>query len=502
MQETNTFVASRTTIASFAATYIHRGEAMLTGFDRARVEVAGFLDVLRAAGAEIVPLLAAHAGSGGLVVRRDFDTLVEELVARLRQAGRVDGLLLALHGAMAVEDEPDAEAEIISRLRAALPAGTPVGVSLDLHGHVTPAMLQPDTVLIGYREYPHTDMFETGQRTARLLLDMVRSGRRPAMALAKCPMLLSPVAARSDRGALQELLAVARQMEAQGEILHASLFPVQPWLDIPGLGFAALVCADSPAAASKAGRRLADLAWAARTRFEPDLVPLHEAIRIGLSSAGLTVIGDGGDAPSSGAAADHAGVLRALLAAGADRAPRLTYLTLVDEAAVQAAAAAGIGAEVSLHVGHATTRDGEPVRVTGRVRSLTDGCFVMHDAGAQDSPARMGPTAVLCIGSLRLALRSLPGFEWDTGIYTSVGLDLRDAGMVFVKSPSHFRVAYAPHASRIIAADTPGAACGNMRQLVLHRARPLYPLDDIAGPNFGPEQEMFDHAEPQRHFAG
>ena len=89
-------------------------------------------------------------------------TLLGELVDRIAQAVPLDGVLLALHGAMTVEDEPDAEGEIIERIRAALPPGTPLGVSLDLHGHITPRMLQPDTFLIGYREYPHIDMFETG----------------------------------------------------------------------------------------------------------------------------------------------------------------------------------------------------------------------------------------------------------------------------------------------------------------------------------------------------
>ena len=492
MQETNTFVPVRTTVATFEANYLHRGGAVLTGFGAARVEVAGFLDVLQSAGAEPVPLLAAHAGSSGPVLRPDFDALVGEMAARLREAGPVDGLLLALHGAMVVEDEPDAEAEIIARLRAALPPGTPVGVSLDLHGHVTQAMLQPDTVLVGYRCYPHTDLFETGQRVARLVLDMVRGGR-PAMALAKRPMLLSPVAARSDGGALPALLAHARRLEADGVVLHASLFPVQPWMDVPGLGFAALACAATQPAAQRAADRLAAMAWNARDAFEPDLTPLEEAIRIGLASSGLTVVGDGGDAPSSGAAGDNAGVLRALLAAEADRMVRLTYLTLVDPAAARVAARAGIGATVTLPVGHAATRDGEPVAVTGNVRTLTDGGYVMHDAGAQGSPAQMGLTVVLAIGSLRLALRSLPAYEWDTGIYSATGLDLRDAGMVFVKSPSHFRVAYGPHAARILAADTPGAACGNMRRLVLRRVtRPLYPLDE-----FPPEQETHHDAEPR-----
>jgi microcystin degradation protein MlrC len=481
MQETNTFVPFRTTVATFEAYYLRRGQEIVDGFGAARVEVTGFLDVLREAGVEPVPLLAGHAGSSGPVLRADFDALTNEMADRLAAAGPVDGVLLALHGAMTVEDSPDAEAEIIFRIRAKIPPGTPVGVSLDLHGHITAAMLPPDTFLIGYREYPHIDMFETGQRVARLMLDTLAGRRRPVMALAKRPMIVSPVTARSDaRGPLGAIMARARALETGGRILFASLFPVQPWLDVPDLGFAALVCADGDAhAAKQAAEELADMAWEARENFDPDLTSLEEAIRVGLTSAGATVVGDAGDAPSSGAAADNAGVLRALLDAGADRIDRLTYLTLCDAEAAREAASAGVGQTVTLRVGHRRTGDGEPLEITGIVRVITDGRFVMHDAGAQGSEAVMGLTCVIAIGSIRLALRSLPGFEWDTGIFTSVGLDFRDAALVFVKSPSHFRVAFAPRAARVLVADTPGATCVNMRRLRFeHVTRPLWPLDE------------------------
>jgi microcystin degradation protein MlrC len=427
-----------------------------------------------------VPLLAAHAGSSGPVERAAFEALLGEMLTRLGEAGPVDGVLLALHGAMTLEDEPDAEGEILERVRAVLPPATPIGVSLDLHGHITPRMLQPNTFLIGYREFPHIDMFETGERVAQLLLDTLAGKRRPVMALAKRQMIVSPVKARTGEPPLAGIVAEARRLESHGIILHASLFPVQAWLDVPELGFAALTCADDDrTAAQQAADRLAALAWSKREQFEPDLLQLSDAIRIGLQSEGTTVIGDVGDSPSGGAAADHIGVLRALLEAHADRAGRLTYLTLCDSEAAQAAASAGPNATVTLRVGHKQTRDGEPIEITGTVKALTGGEFIMHDAGAQGSVAHMGLTAVVAIGDIRLAIRSLPGFEWDTGIYTSVGLDLRDAALVFVKSASHFRVSYEPHASRILIADTPGTTCCNMRRLVFqHVTRPLYPVDE------------------------
>ena len=161
---------------------------------------------------------------------------------------------------MCVEDEPDAEGEIIERVARLLPAGTPIGISLDLHGHVTPRMLKPNVFLVAYREYPHIDMYETGVRVAETLLDVLKGKVSPRMAIAKRPMIVSPSKARTVEEPLQSIVAVARKMEADGEMLHASFFPVQPWLDVPGLGFGVLVCTNGDAAgAQRAADKLADL---------------------------------------------------------------------------------------------------------------------------------------------------------------------------------------------------------------------------------------------------
>src|SRR5262245_50279103 len=248
MQETNTFVPFKTTVETFEAFYLRRGDELRHGFGEARVEVPAFFSVLRASNVEPVPLLAAHAGASGTVTRAAFDALLGEMLERLKRAGPVDGVLLALHGAMAVEDEPDGESEIVRRVRGVVGPGIPIGVSLDLHGHITAAMLQPDVFYVGYREYPHIDMWETGDRVARLLLDVLPKRRRPVMALAKRHMIVSSVRARTGEAPLARVVAEARRLEAAGEALHCSLFPVQPWLDVPDLGFAALVCADGDAA--------------------------------------------------------------------------------------------------------------------------------------------------------------------------------------------------------------------------------------------------------------
>jgi microcystin degradation protein MlrC len=477
-QETNTFVPFTTTVKTFEEQYLHRGAEMLTAFGRARLEIPGALDAIREAGAEAVPLLATMAMASGMVERASFDILMNEIVERLKAAGPVDGVFLALHGAMIIEDEPDAESEIVRRVREVLKRGTPITVSLDLHGHITAAMIQPDVAYIGYREFPHIDMYETGYRATRLLIDWINGKVKPVMALSKRHMVFSPDSARTTAPPLSDIVAEGRAMEERGEVLHVSLFPVQPWIDTPDLGFAALVCAESKDAAQKAADRLAKMAWDRRTEFEPELTPLDEIIRVGLTSPGVTVASDSGDTPSGGAAADSTAVLTALLHAGADRADRISICTICDAEAASLAAKAGVGKTITLAVGHKRSGLGDPLTVTGKVKVISDGSYILEGPGGNGMAGEMGLTVVLAIGAIRLNLRSIPHFEWDLGIHKSVGLDPAGAALVFVRSPAHFRVSYTPIAARIFLADTPGPTSANMRRIPFTKVtRPFYPLD-------------------------
>ncbi len=114
-------------------------------------------------------------------------------------------------------------------------------------------MIQPDVAYIGYREFPHIDMYETGS-SRRAAVDRLDHGGKvkPVMALSKRHVVFSPDSARTTAPPLSDIVAEGRAMEERGEVLHVSLFPVQPWIDTPDLGFAALVCGEDQA--KRAGR--------------------------------------------------------------------------------------------------------------------------------------------------------------------------------------------------------------------------------------------------------
>ena len=166
-----------TTMDGFTRNGLRRDAALLDG--AGRTVLAGFLSVLAEVGMTPVPLLAADGGAGGPVMRETFHVLLTEMVHRLAARLPVDGVLLVLDSAMAIEDEPDAAAEILERVRNVLPPATPIGVALGACPRVTAQMRQPAVLFPEELEGPHPDTVEAGRRTARRLLDVL-SGRPTA----------------------------------------------------------------------------------------------------------------------------------------------------------------------------------------------------------------------------------------------------------------------------------------------------------------------------------
>jgi microcystin degradation protein MlrC len=481
LQESNSFSPLPTVVETFEQNlFLHGAEMMRPDYGGINISVPAIFSVLKEAGVIPVPLIAAEAIASGPLTRATFETLMQEMETRLRAAGRVDGLLLSLHGALMVEDDPrGGDGEIIERMRNIVGPDVPIGISFDLHGHMTQRILQPNCFHVGFQNFPHTDIFETGQRLARLMLKTLAGTCRPVMALAKRPMVVSPACARTTDGPLLPVAQAAREFERTGAALHVTLFPVQPWLDIPDLGFAVLVCADNDMAkAQSVANTLADMAWNKRHEFDPNLIALGEAVRVGLSSPGVTVVGDAGDSPNGGSGADHTGVLRALLDAGANRAERLSYLTMCDPPAAALAHRLGVGATGEFQLGHHfSTREGRPVSIRAEVLRTGDGEYQMRD---QDLFVRMGPSAVLAIGSIRVLVRTWPSIEWDRAMYSAMGLAPEAASLIFVKSPGGFRFSFEKVADRVLIADTPGPTCANMSRVPYSKVtRPLFPLDPI-----------------------
>lgn len=485
--EGNTLSPLVNTEADFRNKYFATGPALLAMLRPGGVEMSGAIRVLEAAGADIAPLFATHGGAGGRVSAEAWAELKGRLLAALRGAGRLDGLYLALHGAMVCEDTDDAEGDLLAEVRAIVGPEVPVAVSCDLHAHVTPAMLAHADILLAYQTYPHDDAMETGGRATRLLLRTVFGEIHPVVRACRAPLLVAPPACRTaGEGPMAHFNRWARQHEGRGDALVISYLPTQPWLDLPEVGFTAVVVTDAnPAAAERLAFQLAEAAWKRREDFDVAVLAPEEAIRRGLElPQGPAVLADVADCTGGGATGDSAVVLRALL----DHAPEApACMLVVDPEVVQAARDAGEGARLHARVGNKRDpRYGEPVPVEARVQRLFDGRFTYRGGILAGGEASMGPSALLQAGGVQLVVSSQASYEYADEQFRAAGVDPWACRFVVVKNPMNYQSAYAAAPARWVL-DTPGPTTCNLAAVPWQRiTRPRYPVDTGFQPEFTP----------------
>jgi microcystin degradation protein MlrC len=480
--ETNTFAEKLTPLADFergggfpglmtGAQVIeaHQGTAGCTG---------GFIAAAQEAGdIELVPLVWTFPQPSGTIEQSAFEAVARTLLQLLAEAGPVDGVLLELHGAMVTEQYPDAEGELLRRIREVVGPRLPVVATLDLHANISPEMVRHATALIGYDTYPHVDTFERGQEALRVIRDACAGRTRPVGALAQIPMLIGPPRQCTLTPPMSELMARVHERESEPGIISLTLAGGFPFADTPCTGAAVVVVADGDAAlAACTAEELAAEVWARREDFHLQLIPVSEAIAWAREHGGPVVLADGSDNPGGGAPCDGTVMLRALVEA---QVPGSTVAIIADPQAVAEAWAAGVNREVTLTVGGKTDdRHGPPLTLTGTVRLLSEGNYVNQGPMFRGMPVAMGRTAVFVVGEVEVILTERRVQPWDAQALRSLGIEPAERRLIGLKSAVHFRADYGSLARRIFELDTPGIHNPNVTLYDYRQIRrPMWPLD-------------------------
>lgn len=441
--------------------------------------VGGMLQALREHHTNVVPLLYASSCPGGPLTSACYAELKHELLTRLRDAMPVDGVLMPLHGAATVDDVGDLEGDLLHAVRDTVGPDVPIVATLDLHAHVTHDMVRSADALVAWETYPHRDQLTTGRRSAGLLVDAVAGRCRPTMAMAKVPVITSAVHASTEGDdPFAQVMRLAKAHEHAGRALSTSVFLVQPYLDLPGMGSGGLVVTDNDRdSAVSLARQIADAYWARRFDLEPDVCTPQEAVtRSARVAQGPVLLVETADCCGGGAAGDSIATLAALIEHAAHR-PSL--VPVVDPPAAAACHQAGVGRQVTVALGHKVDpRWGESLVVTGRVTTLSDGRFTYVGGMWDGIEANMGPSAVLQVHAIRILVTTHPTYDWMDEQFRSVGLDPSDAAFIVAKNPMNYRQAYGHLAKATFILDTPGPTPATLRHVAFrHVKRPYFPAD-------------------------
>jgi microcystin degradation protein MlrC len=478
--ETNTFSTIATDRAQFEARDLRYGGEILEAYRATGTCLGGMIDTASARGVTLVPSVATAASPAGRVSKEFHDEVKRRLVADLRAAGRLDGVLLDLHGAMVPEGIEDGEGDLLRAVRDAVGTALPLAVTLDFHANVTRDMVQLATLLHGYKTYPHVDMAERGREATARLIDVVEGRLRPTVAYRQPPLLPPLGSQQTARGPMRRLYAMAEEMEGEPGVVSISIFAGFPLADIRDAGLSIYVVTNGDQGlAERLADRLAATAWDHRREFVHAGASVTDAVARALAASGRPVVlADMADNTGGGAAGDTTEILRELLRVGARPS---TVACLWDPAAVRACLAAGVGATITLAVGGAIDPShGRPVEVTGRVRTLSDGRFVHKGPMFRGLEGRLGATAVLDVNGVKIILISLRWQTLDPEMLRFVGIDPAGEKIIAVKSTIHYRAAFEPLAHDIVEVDAPGLSSSNLARFAFTNVRrPIFPLDPL-----------------------
>lgn len=484
--ETNTYSPVPTPLSRFAVGggVPPSGAEARAAYQGTGSGIGALIELADRHGAEVVIPVAGNAWPSGPVEDSAFEYMAGRICDAVAQG--CDAVLLDLHGAMVTQSHDDGEGELLRRLRA-IDAQVPIGVALDMHTNMYPAIAEHATVIAGYQTYPHVDMHETGLRAGQAIFALLVGRAKPAMAWGNRPMLPHVMRQGSDDSPNRELQARCREMERDGA-LCASVFVGFPNADIHNAGLSAVVVTDGDAGLARRWcDELLDMAWAQRQAFVYQIEPLaHSMARAQALADGLqpgdgpVVLLDHADNCASGGTMDTMTVLGAMLDAGLKDA---AAFAIFDPTAVQQMIAAGIGAQVTLSLGGkldmpAIGVKGQPRQVSGRVKLICDGRYRNFGPMARGETNDMGPTAVLDTGGVEIVVISNHVEPHDLAAFVAVGIDPARKRFVMLKSRVHWRAGLRALAGAVVECAGTGVCTSDYTLLNFqHVRRPIFPVD-------------------------
>lgn len=380
-----------------------------------------------------------------------FEHFLGIMLQDLKEAMPVDGVYLALHGAMAVRNVPRPEAEIARRFREIVGPDVPIVGSFDLHANEDEEFLRWADMAFITKRYPHYDSGLQGERSARALVRIAKGLYDPTTASRKPGVITPTVLQWTGQSPSMDIMERARRWESREEDVYVSVAYGFPWSDVPDVGATVHVMTNNDQElADRIADDMSDFIWRMREGLFGDKPALPEV------------------AAAQAATAFAAGNTPVVLADYSDRSGDSTFTlqqvvdkqlsgvliaTVRDERVIErlVSSNAQVGDLFTMEVGgFAAPSSGDPVQIDGTLSYLGE-AFGYPQVAVVDFGDR---NTLIITPALKQVI-------WTEEVEFGP-IDPDDYDMFVVKSRVHFRRGFdeTGYASTIILVDAPGPFVG------------------------------------------
>ena len=433
--------------------------------------IRGFVDAAREYdNVELIGILsprdAKGGSSGSWITREAFDKYSNGIADDLKQTGHLDGVYLALYGAMVVAGIPKPEAELVRRVRQVV-GRIPIFVTLDLHANEDYELSDAADAVLIIKRYPHYDAALQGERALRLILRTIKGTYKPMMATRKPGVLTPSVFQGTGTSPAMEIMERARIWEERTKDVYVSVAFGFAYADVPDIGATVMVITNNDRKLTgRIAQDMSDFIWKKREEFAGKKLPKTRegvALAIAAAKAGKTpvVIADHSDRTGN---STH--ILEELIRQGADK---FCIATIADEKAInEIKAKAKVGDELTIKVGgYADQYAGNPVTIRGKVEFL--GAYQLYPTAA-----------VLLFGNNnRVILTPVLDQVTEPDIFARLGIGLTKIDIIVLKSRVHFWRGFVEDglAKAVFVIDAPGLGPADVTTIPYKNApKGIYPL--------------------------
>ncbi len=492
--ETNTFALEQNDTMDTVG--IRCGETLLTNV-HPRSFIGGFVEGAKRDDIELVPTVGIGFGRGGIIHADVYQRCRDMIVTGLKEAGPLDGVYFALHGAMVAEAPyTDAEGELALEVRRAL-GNIPMVATYDFHAIMSDEEVEA-LVPFPNNTNPHIDGYERGLEAAKCLLQMLDGKINPVSHRVFVP-IIGPNIGQSTWSHLpdeeKELLLYQlnekrAEMEETATVINITILGGYGYGDSPDAGMSIVATTDGDSELAKQlAQELATDLWEQRERLQTvrPIYSIDEGVKMAMADPRKPILlVDLGDDPGSACPADSPAVLEGLLRCGAQDCA----LTIRDAEVVRAGLAAGVGANLDITVGgKIDQRFYQPVKITAQVKSIDDGrymiCGPTHGGWGREvneeafREANVGKRVALRTGNKIDVIFSQGRTGKDRDFFKSAGILLEEKKILVVKSNQAHRASFDPVVADTIELNSPGVSTVDYASLpyrYLHR--PIWPIDE------------------------
>ena len=478
MQESNTFIKTPTEYSHFEDDMVLEGDEIRVTLEDAHHEVAGFFQGLNEQGIEPVPIFAARAIPYGRILSSAYTKLYKRMFQLIDEAGKMDGYLVAPHGATVSSNYDDVDGHWLSELRARVGEKTPIIGTLDLHANLSEKMVTATDCLIGYRTNPHIDQRERGIEAAMIMGRTLREEIKPVQRAIFPPFIMNIEKQCTDEKPCSDLYNLADLLRKKDNILSISILQGFPYADVPEMGSSLIAVSNNNSKrADETLNELSNYLWKNRIKYDGTLLEIEEAMKILKQETSRTCLLDMGDNVGGGSPADSTLLAHALIKHQVKR----SFVCLYDPESVKEASNYGLSKSIELNMGGKTDRrHGNPIKAKVRLRSIHTGVFEeKKPRHGGFTKFDQGKTAVVeTENGMTIMLTSKRMAPYSLSQLYSCTLDPNDFEVLVAKGVNSPLAAYKEVCSRFIRVDTPGVTSSNLNNFeYLARRTPMYPFE-------------------------